>query len=284
MAAEDDERKRETMLEVLDKADYLTISSNRFYDSLSRIPTRFPMSIDYYDVLFSGELGFELVLEWTSYPRVWDIEWKNQVLPTDDLPAWMNEYEVEEAFTVYDHPAIFVFRKTDVYSPERVRQLLDTNLRQYKETFGGLGADALPVNRNVVIAPQASVAPSALMLPDDLAAEQKHSTWSDMFDVKASINENQTLARSRVWCIQSRRIGGGGVAGMDGGGTAAGDMEPERNCPLFGNRAGGQFGLCLCPPVSPAWFCAGSLAAFADRRGVDLCFIPDISVCPLPEP
>jgi uncharacterized membrane protein len=129
------------------------------------------------------------------------IEWKNQVLPTDDLPAWMNEYEVEEAFTVYDHPAVFVFRKTEDYSPERARQLLDTNLRQYKEAFGGLGSDALPVNRNVVIAPQASVAPSALMLPEDLAAEQKRSTWSALFNVRAAINENQTLAVGVWWLL-----------------------------------------------------------------------------------
>jgi len=40
-------------------------------------------------------------------------------LPIDDLPHWLNEFEAEEAFHVYDHPVVFVFRKTADYSPEK---------------------------------------------------------------------------------------------------------------------------------------------------------------------
>ncbi|NJL92922.1 MAG: hypothetical protein HC915_03970 [Anaerolineae bacterium] len=117
--AEDDPLKRDLLLQGLDEADYLTISSNRFYDGVTRIPDRWPLTERYYEALFGGELGFELALEWTSYPRLGPLEWKNQVLPTDDLPGWLNEFEVEEAFTVYDHPAVFVFRKTPDYAPKK---------------------------------------------------------------------------------------------------------------------------------------------------------------------
>jgi len=196
LAAEDSELKRDIFLKTLDSTDYLTISSNRFYDSLSRIPYRFPLSMDYYDALFSGELGFELVLDWTSYPRAFGLEWKNQVLPTDDLPAWLNEFEAEEAFHVYDHPAIFVFRKTDAYDPAKTRAILNTSLREYKEAFGGLTPDAQPVNRHVVIAPEANIAPTGLMLPPDTP---QGATWRDLFDPQALVNRSQTAAVVVWW-------------------------------------------------------------------------------------
>ncbi|HLA42953.1 MAG TPA: hypothetical protein VJZ27_05930, partial [Aggregatilineales bacterium] len=201
LAAEDEESKRENMINILDKTDYLTISSNRFYDTLSRIPFRWPLTLDYYDALFSGELGFDLVLQWDSYPRVGPFVWKDQVLPTDDLPEWLNEFEAEEAFTVYDHPTVFIFKKSQNYDPARTRELLSTNVRQYKEAFGGLLSDEIPVNRLVLIAPQAGVAPTALMLPDDLEIEQEKTAWSDILNVDALINRNHTAAVVAWWLL-----------------------------------------------------------------------------------
>lgn len=110
MVWEDNEVKRDRMQYVLDRADYLTISSNRFYDSLSRNPQRWPMSLQYYQALFSGALGFELVGDFTSRPNLGPIEFY------DD--------EAEEAWTVYDHPRVFVFRKTERYSSENTAQIL----------------------------------------------------------------------------------------------------------------------------------------------------------------
>ncbi|MFP4323222.1 MAG: DUF2298 domain-containing protein, partial [Anaerolineales bacterium] len=157
------------------------------------------MSLAYYDALFSGELGFELVGEWSSFPRIGPFEWRDQVLPTDDLPSWLNEFEAEEAFHVYDHPTVFVFRKTENYDPERTQAILDTTIRQYQEVFGGFGSNALPVNRNVIQAPEVSAAPTALMMPEDVAEEQATSTWSDLFDTDAPFNQNHALAVLLWW-------------------------------------------------------------------------------------
>ncbi|GAB4481231.1 MAG: hypothetical protein Kow00124_28770 [Anaerolineae bacterium] len=107
---EDFEYKRERLQFILDHADYLTISSNRFYDSLSRNPQRYPMSIDYYEALFNGELGFELVANFTSRPALGPIEF--------------NDDRAEEAWTVYDHPRVMVFRKTADYSPQNTAAIL----------------------------------------------------------------------------------------------------------------------------------------------------------------
>jgi uncharacterized membrane protein len=201
LAAEDDTQKRETMQRVLDQADYLTISSNRFYDSLSRIPYRWPMSMAYYEALFSGELGFELVHIWESSPRVEELglRWRDQFVPTDDLPTWLNEFEVEEAFTVYDHPTVYVFRKTEGYDSAFTAQVLATNTRQYKEAFGGFANEATPVNRNVIIAPAANTAPTGLMLPEAMWAEQQESTWWRLYNPDSFLNRNQWAAAAAWW-------------------------------------------------------------------------------------
>ncbi len=112
MAWEDTPEKRARIQYVLDHADYLTISSNRFYASLSRNPQRWPLSIAYYRALFSGELGFDLIGDFTSYPNLG--------------PLRFNDDSAEEAWTVYDHPRVFVFRKSPNYDPARVAAVLNS--------------------------------------------------------------------------------------------------------------------------------------------------------------
>ncbi|HLV45207.1 MAG TPA: DUF2298 domain-containing protein, partial [Aggregatilineales bacterium] len=112
MAWEDIPEKRERMQFILDHADYLTISSNRFYDSLRRNPARWPMSLAYYEALFSGELGFELAADFTSPPTLG--------------PITFNDLSAEEAWTVYDHPRVMIWRKTADYDPARTAAILNS--------------------------------------------------------------------------------------------------------------------------------------------------------------
>jgi YYY domain-containing protein len=107
---DDLETKRDRMLYVLDRADYIVISSNRFYDSLRRNPARWPMTMAYYEALFSGNLGFDLVGDFTSRPSLGPIEF------VDD--------DAEEAWTVYDHPRVLIFRRTSAYDPDFTAELL----------------------------------------------------------------------------------------------------------------------------------------------------------------
>ena len=110
MAENDDEIKYRRMVDVLAQADYFVISSNRFYDAQPRVPRRFSMSIEYFDRLFSGSLGYDVLNVFRRGSNFLGIEFPHDVLPTDDLPRWLNELEAEEAFTVYDHPTVFVFK------------------------------------------------------------------------------------------------------------------------------------------------------------------------------
>jgi len=100
----------EGLLDQLDRADYITLTSNRIYDSASRLRMRYPALMRYYHSLFSGELGFRLAAEITSYPRILGIEIPDQ--------------GAEEAFHVYDHPRVLIFEKTAAYSRERAEALI----------------------------------------------------------------------------------------------------------------------------------------------------------------
>ncbi|MDW8402838.1 DUF2298 domain-containing protein [Chloroflexus sp.] len=108
------------LLDQLDRADYITLTSNRVYDSTSRLRMRYPALMRYYHSLFTGELGFELAAEITSYPTILGIR----------IPDWM----AEEAFSVYDHPRVLIFRKTPLYSRERAEQLI-TNDVEWGEVY-----------------------------------------------------------------------------------------------------------------------------------------------------
>ncbi len=104
---EDTEAKRRTLVDQLAQADYVVLSSNRLYRSIPRAPWRYPLTRRYYALLFSGALGFRLERSFTSYPRLglWEIP--------DDA--------AEEAFTVYDHPHVLIFKKAEEFSRENVQ-------------------------------------------------------------------------------------------------------------------------------------------------------------------
>ncbi len=202
MAAEDNEQKRETMQRVLDQADYLTISSNRFYDTLTRLPMRFPMSVRYYDALFSGELGFELIQTFESTFTFGGLTVSDQVLPTYDVPGWLNEFEAEEAFHVYDHPVVFVFRKTADYDPDVVAALLD-GVSLVTATDATIYADG---TRTIGVIPwnalQASAAPTALMFSAEVwDLQTSGGTWAELYDTEALINRSQVAAVVAWWLL-----------------------------------------------------------------------------------
>jgi len=101
----------ELLLDGLDQVDYVVESSNKFYDALPRTPARFPQMTEYYERLFDGSLGFELVRTFQNQPTLFGIT-------IDDTSA-------EEAFTLYDHPTVFIWKKTDAFSIDEARHLLN---------------------------------------------------------------------------------------------------------------------------------------------------------------
>ena len=101
----DDELKWSIINEKIESADYIIIASNRLYVPIQKLSdcqqykVCFPQASMYYRELFSGELGFKKVAEFSSFPTIPFIN-----LKIDDQGA-------DESFTVYDHPKIIIFKK-----------------------------------------------------------------------------------------------------------------------------------------------------------------------------
>ncbi|MBC7249384.1 MAG: glycosyltransferase family 39 protein [Anaerolineae bacterium] len=110
MYEEDTRQKYELLRDRLRQADYIVLSSNRLYRTIPRLPQRYPMSTRYYELLFSGQLGFEKVAEFTTYPRLGPV-----TIPDD---------AADESFTVYDHPKPIIFKKVRQLSDEEWDALL----------------------------------------------------------------------------------------------------------------------------------------------------------------
>ena len=91
----------------LKKADYLILASNRLYVPLQKLhdcqkyKVCYPKTAQYYQDLFSGNLGFKKVAEFTSYPQFQILNFKFQI----------NDDSADESFTVYDHPKVIIFKK-----------------------------------------------------------------------------------------------------------------------------------------------------------------------------
>ncbi len=204
MALEDDQLKRDTMTKALDHTDYFIISSNRFYDTLTRMPLRFPMSAKFYEELFAGRLGFDVLKTVTSYPLLGSFEIADQNLPTYNSPKWMNEWESEEAFSVYDHPTVFIFKKNSQYTPQLLHSVLYSVPTNEAKAISFKDQDTTLINRVTWNPTESSPAPTGFMMTPDLQAIQSQGgTWSDLFNRNWAINASPLLAIVAFWLAVS---------------------------------------------------------------------------------
>ncbi|MHB1295781.1 MAG: glycosyltransferase family 39 protein [Anaerolineae bacterium] len=132
----DDLAKLETLLSAIQESDYLVLSSNRLYNTIPRLPERYPVTSRYYALLMSEQLGYELVYYAAVYPRIAGVDLANDTFHDPDLPqprllregeagqARLNLGRADESFTVYDRPMALVFKKTRQLSREELLDLL----------------------------------------------------------------------------------------------------------------------------------------------------------------
>ena len=131
---EDKPNKLMQLYNWLDQVDYIIIGSNRLYASIPRLPTRHPLTTEYYRALFAGELGFDLAADFTSFPALGPFQFPDQESPfplieadyayRQDAPIEVHLPPAEEPFSVYDHPRVLIFRKTEDYALRRVVEIL----------------------------------------------------------------------------------------------------------------------------------------------------------------
>ncbi|NLE43097.1 MAG: hypothetical protein GX620_00120 [Chloroflexi bacterium] len=194
---EDTVQKREQLIGWLDEADYVFLASNRLYASIPRIPARYPLTTLYYRSLFNGTLGFELVGDFTSYPAIGPFLFPDQENPfpmvepryrSQSVPFRISLPAAEEAFGVYDHPRVLIFRKTHAYSHERARDL-----------FWSVDVDRALHGLKAV---DASAAPGMLEFDEQVWADQRAGgTWAEMFSRDSLLNRYPALAAVAWWAV-----------------------------------------------------------------------------------
>ena len=195
---EENPAKLERFQRILDQSDYIAITSSRQWGSLPRMPERFPMSTIYYRELlgcptdrsiewcytvaepgtFEGGLGFDLIKTFTSNPSLG--------------PVSINDQFAEEAFTVYDHPKVFIFQKNDSYNSGEVAGIIG----------------AVDFSRIVRLPPlQYESNPADLMLPVERFIEQvQGGTWSQIFNTDGFLNRFPALS-VLVWYVSLSLLG-----------------------------------------------------------------------------
>ncbi len=115
-----DEGTGETRLRYLttlmNQADYIVMSSNTVWGSIPHAPWRYPVTIRFYDLLFTGRLGYTTVYDGTVSPH---------------LGAWaINDHGADQSFSYYDHPQVRVFKRTQPLTAAQLRPLFADVLAQ----------------------------------------------------------------------------------------------------------------------------------------------------------
>ncbi|HNR97128.1 MAG TPA: glycosyltransferase family 39 protein [Anaerolineae bacterium] len=133
----DSEKRRDELILALLRADYVALSSQRLYAPLTRQPWFFPLAARYYQALFAGELGFELVAAPAVYPSLAGVTFMDNPREGLDLAAppllrsvrpsglVLDLGYADESFTVYDHPQPLIFAKTAELTRAQFLHLLD---------------------------------------------------------------------------------------------------------------------------------------------------------------
>jgi|SRR3989344_3815606 len=122
----DTPQKWQDMAQKLAQVDYIILSSNRLYGSITTVPERYPQTIKYYQSLFDGSLGFVPVAQFTSRPNLpipginlcvtpSNIVYGKTAKTIQDCPlpgiSFVDDY-ADETYTVYDHPKVIIFKRS----------------------------------------------------------------------------------------------------------------------------------------------------------------------------
>lgn len=189
---EDNKDKLNRFLNTLNESDYIFISSNRQWGTTTRVPERYPLTTHFYRNLMGcademdvftcyseaqpgtnqGTFGFNLVKVFESYPAIGNFK--------------INDQYADEAFTVYDHPKVMIFQKSQNYDQGKVHAILDEVDLQKVQYFTPAEYPDYPAN---------------LELPENrLLEQQQGGTWSQIFDRNNLVNSHPIVSLL-VWYL-----------------------------------------------------------------------------------
>jgi hypothetical protein len=95
------------LMDSLNENDFILVPSRRLFANHSRLPQKYPLTARYFQLLFSGQLGFEPIKTFFPFGS-----------------SLLSDESAEETWSVFDHPVIRVFQKK-----------VSLTRRQYEELF-----------------------------------------------------------------------------------------------------------------------------------------------------
>jgi Dolichyl-phosphate-mannose-protein mannosyltransferase len=111
---DDTTAKARLLAGLLPKIDVITMPTDRLDKSIPRLPQRYPLTIRYYQLLFSGQLGFHLAAQFSNQPHL--------------LGVRLDDSGADESYSVFDHPTARIFVRDTPYpytSEQLYQKLLD---------------------------------------------------------------------------------------------------------------------------------------------------------------
>ncbi len=100
---DEDSRLFPQLLALLENSDYIFVPSRRLFVNHLRLPEKYPLTAKYYELLFSGKLGFTEIK-------------KFQALPDESA---------EETWSVFDHPVVRIYQKKVAISQKEYEELFN---------------------------------------------------------------------------------------------------------------------------------------------------------------
>jgi len=215
----DDATKLNLIIDRARTADYIFLATNRLYGSIAPLAGRYPITRRYYELLFNGQLGFELVAFAAVYPSLGPVTLVDDTFIRPDLPVpsrlqdyrptplTINLGHVDESFTVYDHPKPMVFKRVRTLSEAELRALFAGTLEQAEayrnrpRTEPGRPATAPQTEEQR----RREMAKTKPLLMDEAArdAQEAAGTFSELFDRGGLADQTAPL----LWWLAIQGIG-----------------------------------------------------------------------------
>jgi hypothetical protein len=103
---DDTQAKAQQLASILSQVDVIAMATDRLDKSIPRSPARYPLTIHYYQLLFSGQLGFRLAATFENHPHF--------------LGITLDDSNADESYSVFDHPTTRIFVRNASYTSDQL--------------------------------------------------------------------------------------------------------------------------------------------------------------------
>ena len=101
--------KAQMIATMLMQVGAITMPTDRLDKSIPRLPERYPLTIRYYNLLFSGKLGFHLAAQFEDHPSF--------------LGITLDDSSADESYSVFDHPNTRIYVRNTPFPFQSAAQL-----------------------------------------------------------------------------------------------------------------------------------------------------------------